>query len=106
MEEWEKIELKDAPISDGNRWTEVMKQSFHRMDGEAVNWSGQGRVPTCRCQQGRLARSEHVGSTAVVAVVDPMRIIVANCGDSRAVLSRNGAPFPLSLDHKVLHIYS
>jgi protein phosphatase 2C len=102
-EEWEKIKAIDAQ-RDG--WIEVMKQSFHKMDGEAVNWSSEGRVPTCRCQQGRLMRSEHVGTTAVVAVVGPMRIIVANCGDSRAVLSRNGVPVPLSSDHKVLQIYS
>ncbi|KAJ4819672.1 Protein phosphatase 2C [Rhynchospora pubera] len=98
-EEWEKkIESKESQMTD--TWTEVMKQSFDRMDGEAVNWTGEGRVPVCRCQQGRPMRSEHVGSTAVVAVVGPTRIIVSNCGDSRAVLSRNGVAVPLSSDHK------
>ncbi|XP_002980987.2 probable protein phosphatase 2C 51 [Selaginella moellendorffii] len=43
---------------------------------------------------------ETVGSTAVVAVLGPNRIIVANCGDSRAVLSRGGRAIPLSVDHK------
>ncbi|MED6221665.1 hypothetical protein PIB30_056970 [Stylosanthes scabra] len=41
-----------------------------------------------------------VGSTAVVAVVTPEKIVVSNCGDSRAVLCRNGVAIPLSSDHK------
>ncbi|KAL0305212.1 UNVERIFIED_CONTAM: protein phosphatase 2C 37 [Sesamum calycinum] len=41
-----------------------------------------------------------VGSTAVVAVVTPDKIVVSNCGDSRAVLCRNGVAIPLSVDHK------
>jgi protein phosphatase 2C len=44
---------------------------------------------------------ETVGSTAVVAVVSSSHIILANCGDSRAVLSRGKQAIPLSVDHKV-----
>ena len=40
------------------------------------------------------------GSTAVVAVVTGTHVIVANCGDSRACLWRNGRCLPLSVDHK------
>lgn len=43
---------------------------------------------------------EAVGSTAVVSIVSPTHIIVANCGDSRAVLCRGKSPMPLSIDHK------
>ncbi|XP_051119437.1 probable protein phosphatase 2C 6 [Andrographis paniculata] len=43
---------------------------------------------------------ETVGSTAVVTVVCPSHIIVANCGDSRAVLCRGKQPVALSTDHK------
>ncbi|XP_062087737.1 protein phosphatase 2C 16-like [Humulus lupulus] len=43
---------------------------------------------------------ETVGSTAVVALVCSSHIIVANCGDSRAVLCRGKEPVPLSVDHK------
>ncbi|URE40979.1 phosphatase 2C [Musa troglodytarum] len=43
---------------------------------------------------------ETVGSTAVVAVVCSAHIIIANCGDSRAVLCRGKQPLPLSVDHK------
>ncbi|MCL7040331.1 hypothetical protein MKW94_010753 [Papaver nudicaule] len=41
-----------------------------------------------------------IGSTAVVALISKDKIIVANCGDCRAVLSRDGSPIPLSQDHK------
>lgn len=44
---------------------------------------------------------ETVGSTAVVAIICPTYIIVANCGDSRAVLCRGKEPVVLSVDHKV-----
>ncbi|URE15507.1 hypothetical protein MUK42_12113 [Musa troglodytarum] len=43
---------------------------------------------------------ETVGSTAVVAVICSSHIIIANCGDSRAVLCRGKQPVPLSVDHK------
>lgn len=43
---------------------------------------------------------ETVGSTAVVAIVCSSHIIVANCGDSRAVLYRGKESIPLSVDHK------
>ena len=48
---------------------------------------------------------ETVGSTAVVAIVSSRHIIVANCGDSRAVLYRGKLPMPLSVDHKVRHVF-
>lgn len=44
----------------------------------------------------------HAGATAVVAVIIGKTITVANAGDSRAVLCRNGTAFPLSFDHKPL----
>ncbi|KAJ9179368.1 hypothetical protein P3X46_011164 [Hevea brasiliensis] len=43
---------------------------------------------------------ETVGSTAVVALVCSSHIIVANCGDSRAVLYRGKESMALSVDHK------
>jgi protein phosphatase 2C len=45
---------------------------------------------------------DHIGSTAVVAVLSRRHIIVGNCGDSRAILCRHHQPpIPLSEDHKV-----
>jgi protein phosphatase 1G len=44
---------------------------------------------------------EHkVGCTAVVAVIRGPLLIVANCGDSRCVLSRGGSAVAMSEDHK------
>ncbi|XP_028805928.1 protein phosphatase 2C 51-like [Neltuma alba] len=63
-------------------WLEVMCSSFMRMDREVVGEDGT------------------VGSTAVVVVVSSDHLLVANCGDSRAVLCRGGVAFPLSKDHK------
>ncbi|CAN0349635.1 unnamed protein product, partial [Ectocarpus sp. 8 AP-2014] len=40
------------------------------------------------------------GTTAVLALIGPEDIVVANCGDSRSVLSRGGRQLPMSVDHK------
>ncbi|KAL7606241.1 hypothetical protein Lser_V15G17218 [Lactuca serriola] len=65
-------------------WENLMVTSFTKMD-EEVN---------------KTDVVDSMGSTAVVAVVSDKEIVVANCGDSRAVLSRGGAAVPLSVDHK------
>ncbi|KAG8381159.1 hypothetical protein BUALT_Bualt06G0093400 [Buddleja alternifolia] len=66
-------------------WRRVMVAGFKEMD-EEVNKSGEAVATT--------------GSTAVVAVVGETEIVVANCGDSRAVLSRGGVAVQVSDDHK------
>lgn len=70
-------------------WNKVMLESFEKID-EEVNRNG--------------AAVATMGSTALVAVVGEEELVVANCGDSRAVLSRGGAAVPLSDDHKVGNI--
>lgn len=41
------------------------------------------------------------GSTAVTAIlINGSRLVVANVGDSRAVLSKNGVAIQLSVDHE------
>ncbi|XP_022894326.1 probable protein phosphatase 2C 51 [Olea europaea var. sylvestris] len=66
-------------------WKEVMVAGFKEMDDE-VNKNGKAVAA--------------MGSTATVAVVGEEAVVVANCGDSRAVLSRGGVAIPLSIDHK------
>ncbi|XP_017781385.1 PREDICTED: protein phosphatase 1A [Nicrophorus vespilloides] len=44
--------------------------------------------------------SDKSGTTAVCAFVSPRQIFIANCGDSRAVLSRSGNPVFTTQDHK------
>ncbi|CAL1409705.1 unnamed protein product [Linum trigynum] len=63
-------------------WGGVMERCFGRMDGMVEE------------------KDRMVGSTAVVAVVGKEEVVVANCGDCRAVLCRRGGVVPLSSDHK------
>ncbi|KAG6681304.1 hypothetical protein I3842_13G086900 [Carya illinoinensis] len=81
-------------------WKSVMERGFRRMDKEVIACSESIFGATkCRCEL-QSPECDAVGSAAVVAIVTPDKIIVANCGDSRAVLCRNGKPVPLSSDHK------
>ncbi|WVZ99665.1 hypothetical protein U9M48_044928 [Paspalum notatum var. saurae] len=85
----------DGRADDVRRWKEAMAASFARVDGEVT-----GGAPPPSKQQAADLPYRTVGSTAVVAVVGQRRIVVANCGDSRAVLCRGGVAVPLSSDHK------
>ncbi|KAL9225263.1 hypothetical protein vseg_001209 [Gypsophila vaccaria] len=81
-------------------WKHALKRTFARMDDVALTTCscGVSAVDGCDCSEFTAAL---VGSTAVVAVVTSDKIIVANCGDSRAVLCRGrGRDVPLSADHK------
>mmetsp|Transcript_35844 Transcript_35844/g.84956 ORF Transcript_35844/g.84956 Transcript_35844/m.84956 type:complete len:769 (-) Transcript_35844:132-2438(-) len=44
--------------------------------------------------------ADHVGSTAVCCLIGSRQICVANCGDSRAIMWRNGGVIALTDDHK------
>ncbi|CAN6569621.1 unnamed protein product [Malus baccata var. baccata] len=65
-------------------WATVMEGCFEKMDVEVSD----------------IAAARTVGATAVVALVMEEQVVVANCGDSRAVLSRGGVALALSNDHK------
>eukprot|EP00878_Enallax_costatus_P000692 GHUV01000801.1.p1 GENE.GHUV01000801.1~~GHUV01000801.1.p1 ORF type:complete len:940 (+),score=301.24 GHUV01000801.1:405-3224(+) len=64
---------------------EVLREAFLRTDEEFSNSGLQAGL---------------VGSTAVVALVGTHRVWIANCGDSRAVLSRGGVAVQVTDDHK------
>ncbi|GAB2299758.1 hypothetical protein Dimus_033811 [Dionaea muscipula] len=100
MHEIVKEEIERERVGSTDQWKEAMERSFSRMDKEVVETAA-GVVSCCRCEL-RTPQCDAVGSTAVVAVITPDKIVVPNCGDSRAVLCRNGAAIPLSSDHKVL----
>ena len=85
--------------SKSSYWKEVMEKSFACMDSEVAENPSRTRIPDCRCEL-QTPKCDHVGSTAVVAVVSSNHIVVSNCGDSRAVIGRVGGAVPLSVDHK------
>lgn len=94
-----KEELENTE-GDHEEWEHLMNRSFNRMEKEVIEWNKSVTGATCRCEL-HTPECDAVGSTAVVAVVTPDKIIVANCGDSRAILCRNGKAIPLSNDQKV-----
>nr|QIM55861.1 abscisic acid insensitive 1 protein [Morus alba] len=105
----EEIETAKAGLhnrSNGKSWQEMWKKAFSncltKVDAE-VGGAPIGNHGSNCDESSDIPRSvapETVGSTAVVAVICPTQIIVANCGDSRAVLFRGKTPVPLSVDHK------
>ncbi|KAK2637360.1 hypothetical protein Ddye_032152 [Dipteronia dyeriana] len=92
-----KAELEN--FDDVVEWEHTMERSFDRMDKEVQDCSADTTVSNCRCEL-QTPQCDAVGSTAVVAVVTTEKIIVSNCGDSRAILCRNGVAVQLSDDHK------
>lgn len=54
----------------------------------------------CLSFDGALDLDDMSGCTAVMALVTPKHILVANVGDSRAVLATDGGAVALSKDHK------
>ena len=57
--------------------------------------------PPCDNNADPGVMADGSGCTAVIVLVtEDMRVICANAGDSRAVLSVDGTAFPLSHDHK------
>ncbi|TYH60780.1 hypothetical protein ES332_D07G003000v1 [Gossypium tomentosum] len=98
----EEIERAKSCIREGNirhDWQELWKKAFSncfiKVDAEIG-----GVCNGVNDSDNKPIAPETVGSTAVVAVVSPTHIIVANSGDSRAVLYRGKHPMPLSVDHK------
>ncbi|KAJ6330337.1 hypothetical protein OIU76_009031 [Salix suchowensis] len=92
----EEIEMVKNGLSDGSikdscqeQWKKVFTNCFLKVDSEVGGNAGTEPVAP-----------ETVGSTAVVAIICSSHIIVANCGDSRAVLCRGKEPMALSVDHK------
>ncbi|KAJ0103407.1 hypothetical protein Patl1_06445 [Pistacia atlantica] len=94
-----KEELEACNEEETVEWKEAMERSYERMDKEVQGLTEKSKISSCRCEL-QTPQCDAVGSTAVVAVVTPDKIVVSNCGDSRAVLCRNGVAVPLSSDHK------
>ncbi|KAL0447367.1 UNVERIFIED_CONTAM: protein phosphatase 2C 16 [Sesamum latifolium] len=92
----EELEIIMTNLNGGNsnenceeQWRKALSKCFIKVDDEVGGKASLEPVAP-----------ETVGSTAVVAIVCSSHIIVANCGDSRAVLCRGKEPMALSVDHK------
>lgn len=88
--------LIDGGVKDNcqEQWRKALTNCFLKVDAEVGGKSSIDPVAP-----------ETVGSTAVVAIICSSHIIVANCGDSRAVLYRGKEPMALSVDHKVRDLW-
>jgi protein phosphatase 2C len=89
----EEIETQRSSLVETNgrndwkdNWKKALSNCFQKVDDEI-----------------EVVAPETAGSTAVVALLSQTQIIVANCGDSRAVLYRGKEAIALSSDHKVRH---
>lgn len=70
--------------------TSVLTNSYKKADEKLLAWLERQPAP----ESGS-------GCTATTVLVDVNRIIVANVGDSRAVMSRTTGPIDLSVEHRV-----
>ncbi|KAI7736321.1 hypothetical protein M8C21_002376 [Ambrosia artemisiifolia] len=101
-EELMRMKLTTERLTDGElevAWRTAINRTFERMDEKALTLcqcDGLENFKVCRYHP----QLSLVGSTAVVVLLTQEFIIVGNCGDSRAVLCRNGKAVPLSFDHK------
>lgn len=104
-------EIEAAGTSLGQNWQQNWRKAlckcFQRVDDEVDGKSqadGEDNHHGSESESGSEPLApETVGSTAVVAILSQSHIVVANCGDSRAVLCRGKEAIPLSTDHKVEH---
>ncbi|CAN4077560.1 unnamed protein product [Withania somnifera] len=72
-------------------WEKVMVRCFLKMDDE---------VRRGYEERGFEEVGKTMGSSALVAIVGKEEVVVANCGDCRAILCSRTVDIPLSNDHK------
>ncbi|KAG8376184.1 hypothetical protein BUALT_Bualt09G0036800 [Buddleja alternifolia] len=93
----EKLYIETGQCNYEEEWMKIFLNCFRKLDDEVGGFDSRDIDSNSPLQP---IAPESVGSTAVVAIVSSTHIIVANCGDSRAVLCRGKIPVPLSIDHK------
>ncbi|KAJ7951563.1 Protein phosphatase 2C [Quillaja saponaria] len=106
----EEIGVVNDVLSDGSLvenqqalWQSTFSSCFLKVDDEIGGKAGRNILggdgyDSSPCFEP--VAPETVGSTAVVVLVCSTHFIVANCGDSRAVLCRGKESVALSVDHK------
>ncbi|KAL7122832.1 hypothetical protein ACP275_01G068500 [Erythranthe tilingii] len=99
MEKARKLpEVEEEEEERGFDWEKVMVDCFGDMDQEFSDAGSPGQDEVAHGEAEQLYW--RMGSTAVVVLVGKAEVVVANCGDSRAVLCRGGAVVPMSTDRK------
>lgn len=73
-------------------FTPSLVQAFHETDKKLLDWLSKEKAGTTEALSG---------STATVLLTRKDRLVVANVGDSRAVLCRGGRAVDLSTEHRV-----
>ncbi|PWA97502.1 Protein phosphatase 2C [Artemisia annua] len=96
-----KQELVKGTINDSVQvgWEKAFTNCFQKVDDEVGGTISRTNGDSSNVTSEPVA-PETVGSTAVVALICSSHIVVANCGDSRAVLYRGKEAIALSNDHK------
>lgn len=109
VEEIENVVNGLEGTSEGSQklWERIFTNCFVKVDDEvggkvhrSIGGNTGDAVEPSLVVQSEPVAPDTVGSTAVVSVICSSHIIVANCGDSRAVLCRGKQAVPLSVDHK------
>ncbi|PQP97342.1 protein phosphatase 2C 16 [Prunus yedoensis var. nudiflora] len=97
-----KDDLSDGTVGERQQvqWEKAFTNCFQRVDDEIEGKVSGNIIKSDSEASFEPIAPETVGSTAVVALVCSSHIIVANCGDSRAVLCRGKQAIALSVDHK------
>ena len=80
-------------------YEEALIDCFKILD-EKISTDTGSKVETINGKQLELAVCILSGSTANVILITPTHMYIANCGDSRSSLMRNGITIELSTDHK------
>jgi protein phosphatase 2C len=98
--------LKTDPDFKSQNYTKAFISAFRKLDDLICSQRGEEQLKNLnKSLNGRpLEASEKIGyragTTCLALLLTKDKYIVANVGDSRAVLSRNHKAVPLSTDHK------
>lgn len=74
-------------------FADALKDCFHEADQQLLHW--------LKNDSGEDEEEQACGTTATVMLVRKDKVVVANVGDSRAVLSRHGQAVALSTEHRL-----
>lgn len=90
-------ELKNLPEYKEGKYEAALKRCFLLMDEQLVTPDGQKQL---RALAEKDTSESNAGCTANVILIKDKKIYIANAGDSRSLLYKNGKVTRLSEDHK------